>query len=225
MPIQVWLARMERPLTEQEYGDMMALLPDARRERLEKLPKEKHQEVLCAYLLLRMALWEQRGWRDLPRIGVDELGKPFFPDHPDTHFSLSHTAGAAAAALADTPVGVDIERVRPVSVRAMERIAGVRTEAAFFRSWVRREARVKRTGSGIVTMMRTEAPLNRGEFYYEVDSFHGYAAGVAAGQPEPPQPVGVPYTGSPGMVFKAFFLAEKFGIQIAEALIDNFDLA
>ena len=66
MPIQVWLARMERPLTEQEYGDMMALLPDARRERLEKLPKEKHQEVLCAYLLLRMALWEQRGWRDLP---------------------------------------------------------------------------------------------------------------------------------------------------------------
>ena len=142
MPIQVWLARMERPLTEQEYGDMMALLPDARRERLEKLPKEKHQEVLCAYLLLRMALWEQRSWRDLPRIGVDELGKPFFPDHPDTHFSLSHTAGAAAAALADTPVGVDIERVRPVSVRAMERIAGVRTEAAFFRSWVRREARV-----------------------------------------------------------------------------------
>lgn len=140
MPIQVWLARMERPLTEQEYGDMMALLPDARRERLEKLPKEKHQEVLCAYLLLRMALWEQRGWRDLPRIEVDELGKPFFPDHPDTHFSLSHTAGAAAAALADTPVGVDIERVRTVSVRAMERIAGVRTEAAFFRSWVRREA-------------------------------------------------------------------------------------
>lgn len=109
MPIQVWLARMERSLTEQEYGDMMALLPDARRERLEKLPKEKHQEVLCAYLLLRMALWEQCGWRDLPRIEVDELGKPFFPDHPDTHFSLSHTAGAAAAALADTPVGVDIE--------------------------------------------------------------------------------------------------------------------
>ena len=34
MPIQVWLARMERSLTEQEYGDMMALLPDARRERL-----------------------------------------------------------------------------------------------------------------------------------------------------------------------------------------------
>lgn len=189
MPIQVWLARMERPLTEQEYGDMMALLPDARQERLEKLPKEKHQEVLCAYLLLRMALWEQRGWRDLPRIEVDELGKPFFPDHPDTYFSLSHTAGAAAAALADTPVGVDIERVRPDERPGHGADRRRSDRAAFFRSWVRREARVKRTGSGIVTMMRTEAPLNRGEFYYEVDAFHGYAAGVAAGQPEPPQPV------------------------------------
>ena len=186
MPIQVWLARMERSLTEQEYGDMMALLPDARRERLEKLPKEKHQEVLCAYLLLRMALWEQRGWRDLPRIEVDELGKPFFPDHPDTHFSLSHTAGAAAAALADMPVGVDIERVRPVSVRAMERIAGVRTEAAFFRSWVRREARAKRSGAGVGTMLASETPLQYGEYFYELETFPGYVAGVATRGREAP---------------------------------------
>ena len=186
MPIQVWLARMERSLTEQEYGDMMALLPDARRERLEKLPKEKHQEVLCAYLLLRMALWEQRGWRDLPRIEVDELGKPFFPDHPDTHFSLSHTAGAAAAALADMPVGVDIERVRPVSVRAMERIAGVQTEAAFFRSWVRREARAKRSGAGVGTMLASETPLQPGERFYFLDTFPGYVAGVATRDGGPP---------------------------------------
>ena len=186
MPIQVWLARMERPLTEQEYGDMMALLPDARRERLEKLPKEKHQEVLCAYLLLRMALWEQRGWRDLPRIEVDELGKPFFPDYPDTHFSLSHTAGAAAAVLADTPVGVDIERVRPVSVRAMEQIAGVRTEAAFFRSWVRREARAKRSGAGVGTMLASETPLQPGERFYFLDTFPGYVAGVATRDGGPP---------------------------------------
>ena len=186
MPIQVWLARMERPLTEQEYGDMIALLPDARRERLEKLPKEKHQEVLCAYLLLRMALWEQRSWRDLPRIEVDELGKPFFPDHQDTHFSLSHTAGAAAAVLADTPVGVDIERVRPVSVRAMERIAGVRTEAAFFRSWVRREARAKRSGAGVGTMLASETPLQPGERFYFLDTFPGYVAGVATRDGGPP---------------------------------------
>ncbi|MFR7894489.1 MAG: hypothetical protein ACLU38_10890 [Dysosmobacter sp.] len=47
MPIQVWLARMERSLTEQEYGDMMALLPDARRERLENC-RRKSTRRCCA---------------------------------------------------------------------------------------------------------------------------------------------------------------------------------
>ena len=128
-------------------------------------------------------MWEQYRWRELPPIRLTSLGKPYFPDFPEVHFNLSHTTGAVLVALSGEPVGVDIEHIRPVSERAMRRLADVTTERAFFQSWVRREARVKRTGSGIVTMMRTEAPLNRGEFYYEVDSFHGYAAGVAAGQP------------------------------------------
>ena len=120
---------------------------------------------------------------------TEASGKPYFPAYPEVHFSLSHTAGAAAVAVADTPVGVDIEHIRPVSVCTMERIAGVRTQEAFFRCWVRREARVKRTGAGIVTMMKTETPLRAGEFYYEISSFPGYAAGVATGEPAPPQKI------------------------------------
>ena len=88
MPIQVWLARMERSLTEQEYGDMMALLPDARRERLEKLPKEKHQEVLCAYLLLRMALWEQRGCA--AEYGKMAMQMPW-PEYDESKTVAAHT--------------------------------------------------------------------------------------------------------------------------------------
>ena len=190
MSIELWAARLERPLTERETEPMLPLLPPERQERLLRIKQsEKRREPLCAYLILRHALWEQYRWRELPPIRLTSLGKPYFPDFPEVHFNLSHTTGAVLVALSGEPVGVDIEHIRPVSERAMRRLADVTTERAFFQSWVRREARVKRTGSGIVTMMRTEAPLNRGEFYYEVDAFHGYAAGVAAGQPEPPQPV------------------------------------
>ena len=190
MSIELWAARLERPLTERETEAMLPLLPPERQERLLRIKQsEKRREPLCAYLILRHALWEQYRWRELPPIRLTSLGKPYFPDFPEVHFNLSHTIGAVLVALSGEPVGVDIEHIRPVSERAMRRLADVTTERAFFQSWVRREARVKRTGSGIVTMMRTEAPLNRGEFYYEVDAFRGYAAGVAAGQPEPPQPV------------------------------------
>lgn len=190
MPIELWAARLERPLTERETETMLRLLPPARQERLLRLrPEEKRREPLCAYLILRMALLQQYGWRELPDIALSERGKPYFPAHPDVHFNLSHTSGAVLVALSDQPVGVDIEKIRPVSQRAMRRLADADTEQEFFQSWVRREARAKRSGAGISTMMRSESPLQYGEYYYEVETFAGYVAGVATRSKDAPAAV------------------------------------
>lgn len=190
MSIELWAARLERPLTEAEEAAMLALLPPERRERLLRLRQpEKRREPLCAYLMLRRALWEQFHWRDLPEIRTASLGKPFFPDHPEVHFNLSHTAGAVLVALSDRPVGADIEHIRPVSQRAMRRLADVDTERAFFQSWVRREARAKRSGAGVGTMLTAEEPLQPGEQFYFLDTFPGYAAGVATRGGGPPSPL------------------------------------
>lgn len=179
MSIDLWAARLERTLTEQETERMMRILPPKRRERLMKLREDKRQEPLCAYLLLCLALWELYEWRGLPEIAENSMGKPYFPEHPEVHFNISHTSGAVLVGVSDQPIGVDIEKIRPVSQRAMRRLADVSTERDFFQSWVRREARTKRSGNGIGTMMRSETPLQQGEFYYELDTFPGYAAGVA----------------------------------------------
>lgn len=179
MSIDLWAARLERTLTERETERMMRILPPKRRERLMKLREDKRQEPLCAYLLLCLALWELYEWRGLPEIAENSMGKPYFPEHPEVHFNISHTSGAVLVGVSDQPIGVDIEKIRPVSQRAMRRLADVSTERDFFQSWVRREARTKRSGNGIGTMMRSETPLQQGEFYYELDTFPGYAAGVA----------------------------------------------
>lgn len=181
MSIELWAARLERPLTAEEAETMMALLPPERRERLLRQREDRRQEPLCAYFLLCRALRELYGWRELPEIALTDRGKPCFPGHPEVHFNLSHTAGAVLVGLSEEPLGVDIEHIRPVSQRAMRRLADVDTREDFFRSWVRREARAKRSGDGVGTMMRGETPLRYGEVYYEIETFPGYAAGVAAG--------------------------------------------
>ena len=100
MSIELWAARLERPLTERETAAMLRLLPEARRERLLRIKRpEKRREPLCAYLILRHALWEQYRWRELPEIRLSSFGKPYFPEHPDVHFNLSHTAGAVLVGL------------------------------------------------------------------------------------------------------------------------------
>ena len=78
------------------------------------------------------------------------------------------------------PIGVDIEKLRPVSQRAMSRIAGAATEEEFFRSWVRREARGKRTGRGILRELRQETPEEEGERFAFAETFSGYVAAVSA---------------------------------------------
>ena len=108
MSIELWAARLERPLTERETEAMLPLLPPERQERLLRIKQsEKRREPLCAYLILRHALWEQYRWRELPPIRLTSLGKPYFPDFPEVHFNLSHTTGAVLVALSGEPVGVE----------------------------------------------------------------------------------------------------------------------
>lgn len=179
MSIDLWAARLERSLTENETAIMLFLMPQERRERLMRLPPEKQREPMCAYMILCLALRQKYGWKTLPDIGISARGKPYFLDHPDVHFNISHTSGAVLVGISDQPIGVDIEKIRPVSQRAMRRLADAATEESFFQSWVRREARAKRSGAGVATMMRSESPLQYGEYYYELQTFPGYVAGVA----------------------------------------------
>lgn len=187
MPIELWTARMERPLSDAEREGILPLLPPARRERLLKMADVgKQREPLCAYLMLCLALRQKYGWKELPEVALSQLGKPYFPECPDVHFNISHSSGAVLVGVSDQEIGVDIERVRPVGQRMMVRLAHVTTEEAFFQSWVRREARAKRSGDGIGTIMRSETPLRPGEYYYELDTFPGYAAGMATRSRELP---------------------------------------
>lgn len=180
MAAYLWTLRVDRPLTESEYHTLVELLPPRRRKRLLHEPAVKHAEVLCAYGLLLVLLREQNGWGKLPSIEVNAAGKPFFSAYPSVYFSLSHTAGAAAAVVGDVPVGIDIQRIRDVPSRSGKLRGEMESPERFFQNWVRWEARAKRAGSGLLRMVRHELPLAEGEFYSELECFPGYAAGVAA---------------------------------------------
>lgn len=186
--LHVWMICPDRSLTAEEDAALLRCLPPERRSRLERRSVEKRDEVLLAYGLLRALLFWRYGWRTLPVMENLDGGKPYFPAYPTVCFSLSHSAGAAAAAISDRPVGVDIQRLRPVRPETLARLGGPRqTPEAFFQSWVRWEARAKRTGGGLWDMVRREPPLQVGEAYSELDCYPGFFAGAAAGEPLKPE--------------------------------------
>lgn len=179
MTVELLAVRVDRPLTEGEERLLLSLLPPQRRERLLQIRRERWGEPLCAYGVLGLALSERYGWQTLPELAVTEWCKPFFPGTPEVQFSLSHTRGAALAGLSDQPVGVDVERLRPVRAAALRRTEGAASETEFFQTWVRREARCKLRGVGVGAMLHSEPPFAPEEHYREVTLFPGYVAGTA----------------------------------------------
>lgn len=82
-------------------------------------------------------------------------GKPGLAGGPE--FSVSHTAGLAAIAVAEDPVGVDVERVRPDHVTpALAARLGAHPPDVFA-VWTVREACGKATGDGLLAALADPA--------------------------------------------------------------------
>ncbi len=179
MDIQLFAAKLERPLTDEETDAFLRIMPEERRERLMKVPKEElRQEPLCAYAILFLAARTLFGWKRLPKMRYSKYGKPEFDGFPDVQFNISHTRRAVLVGLHNEPLGVDIERLRPISESYMQKIAGTSSREEFFKSWVRRESRSKWNGAGLGSIRENENPAMRGERILYVDTFPDYVACV-----------------------------------------------
>ena len=103
------------------------------------------------------------------KVDRTERGKPFFPGHPEVYLSITHSGAYWVCALADSPVGIDLQEhvTRPAGL-SEDREAHCRKMASrffhkkeavyvqekdtyrrFFRVWAAKESYVKYTGSGI----------------------------------------------------------------------------
>jgi len=184
--MELWAARLDRPLTLGEEAALTALLPPSRRERLARVQdRALRREPLCAYGLLRLALRERTGREALPSMALTASGKPYFPDCPDIRFNLSHTSGAVLVGVSEAPVGVDIERLREVPRHLAARF-GTDERPAFFREWTRREAWAKRGGEGLSALLRQAGQPLAVEGLWTVELFPGYASAVCGGADDPP---------------------------------------
>lgn len=145
------------------YGRALAACSPERREALEGLRNEVDRlESLAAACLLDLALRPFRLREREMDYGRGAAGKPFFRNRPELHFSLSHGDGLAVCAIADRPVGVDVEGQRPVSEALLRRYFTPEERAAAepLRLWTLKESCCKMTGRGLAAL--TEIHLKFG---------------------------------------------------------------
>lgn len=164
--VHVWRVNIDPPHRQTER--LWELLDANERARATKLVHDRdRQEFVLAHAALRALLGR---YQNVPpssiRFSIDKNGKPgLLASEADAplQFSLSHSGNWALVAVSTMPVGVDIERIRPVAnlPRMIERICTQaerqqlqrcmpdRQRAEFFRIWTAKEAALKAAGCGL----------------------------------------------------------------------------
>ena len=161
--VQVWVASLD--VTDERYDTLARVLPTEEKDRAASLTPIAARRFVVARGILRTLLsgFTGRSAEKL-RFRYGNSGKPSLVDGDNIHFNITHSADLGLFAFApDRSVGVDVENERPVrrlldvaqrfmsddELRALVNTAPDERDAAFLRSWVVREARLKAEGKGV----------------------------------------------------------------------------
>ncbi|MGN1234728.1 MAG: 4'-phosphopantetheinyl transferase family protein [Christensenellaceae bacterium] len=142
------------------FESALSCISEERRAKAESYRFASDQRLsVAASLLWRRALIDH-GIDPLSEITYCEKGKPVLKSGA-VCLNLSHSNNLAVAAISSASVGVDIERVRPVSSRVAERffaeeelsclnaLSDQERTDLFFRLWTLKEAFLKECGKGL----------------------------------------------------------------------------
>ncbi len=154
-----------------QYDAMYRAAAPKRQARADRFKHEDdRRRCLCADMLARRILSVASGVApENISFTYGEKGKP--SANVPFHFNVSHSTDWVLCAIADTPIGVDIEQIKPFRAGLVARyfteaeadyvwggspmpdgsVTDPDTCARFYRVWTAKEAYVKMTGTGIST--------------------------------------------------------------------------
>ncbi len=162
----VCLVKYEKPIDTAAFRFLLQFAPPEKQARiLCQRVKQNADNMLVGAALARHMIWEIF---QIPlsqqHIAYGPYGKPYLRDYPNVHFNISHSGQYVACAVADCPVGIDVQVIgayRPdVAARVCneEELAGIEASVnpatEFTKLWTRKEAYLKMLGCGIVGGIR-----------------------------------------------------------------------
>lgn len=160
--IHVWLINIDKVV-----GENLTLFEDGKAAELDSSlfqKRFKNSRKSLRYLLSRYLEISP----ELLHFGKTDRGKPLLLSHPEISFSIAHTDSLLVFAFARHPVGIDLERKRPVKFTAIAKkffatheldFLKHLTEERFFYLWTAKEAGLKADGCGITEGLRNASTV------------------------------------------------------------------
>lgn len=180
------------------FEELKAYLPLVSKNRQETILRYKNEtsriRSLVAALLVRHGIHQDLGLSNAEiTIEKNEWGKPYLLNHPDYHFSLSHSGSYVIFASNAKPIGVDIEEIKKPHADIARRFF-TENEASFvaehgiegfYEIWTKKEAYVKLLGTGFATSISSFDVLTDPPAFFHTQKVNGCCLTVASDSPLP----------------------------------------
>lgn len=179
--MNIYIIHNDRGLSEKQFGSLISLVTEERRTRIEKYRFYKDaQRSLLGDMLIRYAARKCLAiHNDELVFGKNEYGKPFLISHPSVQYNISHAGDYVVCAVTDgTPIGVDVEIIKPIGLDIAERffsrdeyayVAGQPSEMqtwCFYWLWTRKESYIKMVGKGLSIPLNSFSVLRDTGLYF-----------------------------------------------------------
>ena len=148
----------DRAVFQRIYSQM----PEYRKRKVDSYRFDRDRRLsLAAGYLLSKALRNAGIREETLRLTTTPNGHPYFENRPDLHFSLSHAGKMAMCALADTPVGCDVEEI-------------LGNETVDLYRWTAMESYLKATDGVIDELLTFDPRLETAYCFHEIRRNVGY---------------------------------------------------
>ena len=94
---------------------LLSFMSEQRLKKINDITAEKvKEEKICAFALLRYALFMEYEITELPVFTYGEREKPYLSNFPGIFFSMSHAGGFSACVVSGAETGMDLQDYRPM---------------------------------------------------------------------------------------------------------------
>lgn len=154
-----WYKYDIRNLSDVKYCKWYSLMSEEKQRRVDRFRFENDKKrTIVGEMLARKTISE---WCNVEPESIvfstKEYGKPY-AKNLSVEFNISHSDNMVLCAVSDVPVGVDIEKIRPVDISVIKRVCNNdeleyvlqdNSYKRFFEIWTFKEAYFKCIGTGI----------------------------------------------------------------------------
>ncbi len=148
--------------------------------------REDALKKLYSELMIRKLIKEMLCIKDEDiNICKNLYGKPFLDGHPNFHYNISHSASFAICAIANSPIGIDIEQITKIDLDVateyftQQEINYIfncpfsEQRNAFFELWTLKESYIKQIGMGLSINLNDFSMIKSNFEWHVVSDLYG----------------------------------------------------